>query len=73
MSGTTLNDRKLASNVRTLTLREIEKILKREDMDELKKQVILRLAPTVLPRLTEVTGEGGGPLQLNFDKRLEKL
>lgn len=61
MAGTTLNDRKLAADVRTLTLKEIKRALEGEDED-FKKQVILRLAPTALPRLTEVTGEDGGAI-----------
>ncbi len=55
------NDRKLAAEIRRLTLRELEKILLGEDNDY-KKQVILKLAPTVLPRLNEHTGEDGAAL-----------
>jgi hypothetical protein len=62
--GKTFNDRELAANVRTLGLKEIEKILKRTEMDEFKKAVILRIAPSLLPRLNEHTGEDGGPVKI---------
>lgn len=59
----TFNDRKLAAEVRRLTLNEIKSILEVAEMTELKKQVILKLASTVLPRLNEHTGEGGDPIE----------
>jgi len=61
MAGKTLNDRKLASEVRTLSLRAIKAALNGKDAD-FKKQLLLRLAPTVLPRITEFSGEDGGPM-----------
>lgn len=59
--GKSFNDRKLAAEVRALTLEEIKKVLIGEDL-EYKKQIILTLARTVLPRLTEITGEDGKDL-----------
>lgn len=59
--GKSFNDRKLAAEVRTLTLEEIKKVLVGEDIDY-KKQIVLTLARTVLPRLNEVTGEDGKDL-----------
>lgn len=57
--GKSLVSKELTARVRKLTLLEIEKALLGEDSD-FKKQVILRLAGTVLPRLMEHTGEDGG-------------
>ncbi len=59
--GKSLNDRKLAANVRTLTLKKIQTILEGEDNDY-QRQIILKLAGTVLPRLNEHTGEDGKEL-----------
>lgn len=59
--GKSLNDRKLAANVRTLALKEIEKILK-SDNEVAKREMVMKLAPTLLPRLNEHTGEDGREL-----------
>ena len=65
--GKTLNDRKLAADVRTLTLNQIKKYLDGDDED-FKRQLILRLAPTVLPRIQEISGEDGEPLRITILK-----
>ena len=67
MAGKDFNDRVLAARVRTMALEEIEKVLKEPEMTELKKQVLLKLAGTVLPRLNEHTGDSGEPLKIVFD------
>ena len=59
--GKSLNDRKLAASVRTLALEEIKKILE-GDFNEYKRQLILKLAPSLLPRLNEHTGNDGEDL-----------
>lgn len=61
--GKSFNDRELAGEVRTLTLNEIKKALTGTDED-FKKQVILKLAGSILPRLNELTGENGGAIQI---------
>ncbi len=61
--GKSFQDRELAARVRTLALGEIEKILKKPK-HKLYGAVIVKLAGTVLPRLNEVTGLGGDPLEL---------
>ena len=61
--GKSFNDRELAGEVRTLTLNEIKKALTGNDED-FKKQIILRLSGSILPRLNEVTGENGGAIQI---------
>lgn len=64
--GKTLNDRKLAADVRRMTLKKILKLLEQPDNErsqyelDLYKAVLIKLAGTVLPRLNEVTGEDGG-------------
>ena len=60
--GKSLNDRKLSASVRTLALNEIKAILEQVGFTEMKKQIILKLAPTLLPRLNEHTGEDGDDL-----------
>jgi len=62
--GKSMQDRELATRVRTLTLNEIEKILKQKKLDEFKKAVILRLAGSILPRLNEHAGPDGEPVQV---------
>lgn len=59
-----INDKKLAAEVRSLALAEIKAILEQDGLTEMKKQVILKLASTVLPRLNEHSGEGGGEIML---------
>jgi hypothetical protein len=48
--------------VRSLALTEIKIILEQEGLTEMKKQIILKLAPSLLPRLNEHTGEDGKEL-----------
>ena len=65
--GKPLVSRNLIADVRKLTLQEIKKALTGKDLD-FKKQVILRLAGSVLPRQLEHTGEDGGPVNINIIK-----
>jgi hypothetical protein len=64
--GKSLNDRKLAATVRTLALSEIKKYLEATEEGykdkEMKNAIILKLAPSLLPRLNEHTGEDGKDL-----------
>lgn len=66
--GKSLNDRKLAAKVRSLTLGKIAEILERPvvkmDADDYKlyREILVKLAGTVLPRLNEHTGEEGGAI-----------
>jgi len=64
--GKSLNDRKLASEVRTLALTEIKKYLEGTedgyDNKEMKQAIILKLATAILPRLNEHTGQDGADL-----------
>lgn len=53
---TDINDKQLAAEVRSLALNEIKEILELPRMTQLKQQVILRLAGSVLPRLNEHAG-----------------
>ena len=66
--GKNFQDRELAARVRTLTLEQIEKVLKGK-LTNFKKEVILRLAGTILPRLNVVSGDDdGGPVQITVVK-----
>jgi hypothetical protein len=61
-----MNDRVLAAAVRNLTMLQILDIYSGEHplwSAELQRQVILKLASTVLPRLNEHSGEDGGPIE----------
>jgi len=64
-------ERKLAGEVRDLTLKEIRSILLDKECEKTEKafrqQVILRLAGNVLPRLNEHSGPDGEALNLGFD------
>ena len=48
--GKTYDDRQLATRVRTLSLQEIEKVLKRKK-GKLYEAILIKLAGSVLPRL----------------------
>jgi hypothetical protein len=71
--GKSFQDRQLAAEVRTLTLEKIKALftMPRVDMNDhdaqLHDRVLERLAGTVLPRINEVTGEDGGPIELNMN------
>jgi len=71
MAAPKYTDRILAQNVRTLALKEIEKILQPDYEDkEFKKAVLLKIAPTLLPRLNEHTGEDGGVINIHIAKEI---
>lgn len=55
MAGVPSNDRELGARVRRLTLKQIEKILLGED-ENYKKEIIMKLAPSILPRINEHSG-----------------
>jgi len=57
--GKTLNDRVLAAAVRQLGLRRIKKQFEEEPDSEFSKQLLLKLAPTLLPRINEGSGDQG--------------
>lgn len=58
-----MQDRELAARVRTLTLAECERQLKKKK-GRLYEAVLLRLAGSVLPRLNEVSGPDGGDIPI---------
>ena len=65
-----INDKKLAAEVRSLALSEIRDILSfknpyAEDQG-FRKQLILKLAGTVLTRLNEHTGECCDPIEVTW-------
>lgn len=59
--GKSMQDRELAARVRTLTLTEIEKVLK-NSKHKLYGAVLVKLAGSVLPRLNEHAGVDGKEL-----------
>jgi len=61
MAGKSFQDRELASQVRSLALTEIKKALQGKDK-KFKKEILLRLSTSILPRLNEVTGKDGEKL-----------
>lgn len=69
--GVSFNDRELAGDVRRLALDLIKDVLTGKD-DKYKKELLLRLAPNLLPRLNEVTGENGGPLNIEISEVIAK-
>ena len=68
--GKNFQDRELAAKVRTKALNDIYAVLtSRPEVKKwgrLKQQVVLKLAGTVLPRLNEHNGEGGGPIAVKI-------
>lgn len=66
--GKSFQDRELASKVRTKTLNDIHEVLTNpavaETWSDYKKQLVLKLSGSILPRLNEVTGENGGAIQI---------
>lgn len=54
--GTSLQDRKISARVRSLALKEIEKVLQNGREDKLYEPLLLKLASTVLPRINQVGG-----------------
>ena len=69
--GKTLNDRKLAADVRKIALTEIKKILEGED-EKYKKELLLRLAGSLLPRINEHSGEDGEPIVIKVQNYAER-
>ena|SRR3990167_6462802 len=49
-----------------LELLEMPTVKMKADDYDLYKQVLVKLAGGVLPRLQEITGEGGGPVELSL-------
>lgn len=76
LGGKSLNDRKLAAEVRSLALREILKILSIPKVEmssgehDLYKSILVKLAGTVLPKLSEHTGEDGGKLTISISSEI---
>ena len=80
MAGKNNNDRELASQVRSLCLNEIKAIFEYEvdtkmtsdnesfdenkHMYEMKKQLILKMSTSILPRLNELSGPDGGEIPI---------
>lgn len=66
--GKSFQDRELAADVRRAGLANVQLVLsdspKVAKWSEYKKQMVLRLAPGLLPKLNEHTGEDGGAIKL---------
>ena len=63
--GSTYEHRALANSVRKLALDEIQKVLSPKYKDKsYQKAMLLKIAPALLPRLNEHTGEDGGPIKI---------
>lgn len=79
--GKSFQDRVLAAEVRREALNNIKLVLKSDKKSaariakwsEYKKQIVLKLAGTVLPRLNEHTGDDGGPIKVDISDPLNKV
>ena len=73
--GKSFQDRKVAAEVRRLALRRIKELLEKPKVNPtLYSAVLIRLSGTVLPKLTEVTGEDGEAIEIKIAKEIaEKL
>lgn len=73
--GKSFQDRELAAKVRTKALEDVLLILdedpKVENWSDYKKQVLLKMSTTLLPRLQEHSGADGEPLTIKFDKAFD--
>ncbi len=69
--GKSFQDRERSANVRNLALDIIEKVLNPnyEDKDY-QKELVLRMASNLLPRLNEVTGAGGEALVIQISESI---
>lgn len=75
--GKSFNDRELAGEVRGLALKQLKRVLEGIDkqfeqgaeteLTKFQADLLLKLSPTLLPRLNEVTGADGEPLIVKFD------
>ena len=73
VKGVSFNDRQLAGQVRKLALDHLAVILSPKYKNKAyQKQMLLKLANTILPRLNEHTGEGGESISIVFDKTFQK-
>lgn len=71
MAGIIHNDRELGARVRRMSLRKVEKILSDDYEDkDYQKAVLLKLVPTLLPRLNEHSGEGGEAISITWKSSL---
>ncbi len=71
MAGALKNDKKLSIAVRRLALSKIKAALEdtqhKKYTEKFQNELLLKLASTVLPRITEVSGDDGGPIHLLID------
>jgi hypothetical protein len=69
--GKCFYDREKAGELRTSLLEDCIKVVNNdpevEEWSDFKKQLILKMSTNLLPRLQEVTGAEGEPLQVSFD------
>lgn len=67
MAGANLANRKLSDQLRWKLLKEANDIMDGDDKLA-KKELLMKMANTILPRLNEHTGEGGGDIKVNIVK-----
>lgn len=74
--GKSFQDRELAADVRREGLNNVKLVLtddpKVNEWSDFKKQMVLRLAPGLLPKLNEHSGEGGGPISVEISEAVAK-
>lgn len=66
MSAPSLNSRNLAEKVRAKLLKKCNDILDGNDEDA-KKELLMKMCTTLLPRLAELTGEGGKAVTFKWE------
>lgn len=68
MAAPVKNERILASNVRTLSLNLITRYLNDDspENDKFRKDLLLKLATNVLPRITQLEGSDGDPIAVSI-------
>lgn len=74
--GKSFQDRELAAKVRTRALNDLFLVLSDDKKSRekvarwsvYKQRILEKLSGSILPRLNEVAGEGGGPVQITVVK-----
>lgn len=65
--GKSFQDRQRSANVRNLALDLLEEVLQPNYKDKkYQKEILLRMAPNLIPRLNEHTGEDGEAIKVEI-------
>ena len=68
MATKSYNNRIEAADLRNLVIKQVKEILEDENYPDVdyKKELLMRLAPSAIPRINEHTGSDGEEIKLNI-------